>query len=174
MTKEKVEFVAADASILDKICKGIAAKYGKLGNMSYEMAYRLLLITCMEKKVFIGSIADVNNSIDKILKIVHNLAPSHALNVASLKKIINDLPESTPVVIDYLKDVNWQHTEAFWEAMEIKESQIAGLDESQKKMLKHENGKYYLETFNPVVSAFHAMVSRDPEGKKFLYIHAHY
>lgn len=159
---------------MEKVCQSIVRKYGKFGDMNEKTAYRLLFIVCMKKRIAVDDIHLVNNAVNRILQLVHNLAPSYVLDVGTLKKAMKDLPDAMPVVIDYLKDMKWNHTEAFWESMEVKESEIPNLDASQKEHLIEKDGKFYIETFTPVVDAFHARESRDKKGRRFFYIHAHY
>lgn len=173
-TRKKALFAVANNEDIESICQTIASKYSKQEYMDTGMANRLLLITLMESQLAISSIQQLNNAIERIMELVHNLAPASALDVKGLRQIIKDLPDSMPVMIDYLHGENWTFDDARWETTVIKPKDISNLDPDQKANLVEKGGKYFVSSYTPVVKAFQARISTNREGKRFLCIHAHF
>lgn len=175
---EQVEilFKAATPELINNIVSMVSERFADKpdSSMTSMLAHRLLLIECMEQQIAIVDIFQMNEAVRMIMAKTGNLHEGGHFNVGELRKRLEHLPEGMPVVIDYLKDQEWQHETVLWEKTKINAIYHAEIPEEEKQFVEEIDGELHYSMFTKAVHAFSATPTVDSNGKRLLLIHAHY
>lgn len=122
---------------------------------------------------------------DKVNHVVGGFNQSYVLTVVRLRQLIAALPENMPVFYQRIEDAYFSRPQSGWKTHPFKWDSPHELSEAEKKfyavpdkadsaLIYEENGKDMVQYLTGGIAAFGAYVGVDPDGKKALFIHAHY
>ena len=171
-SEEKTECTYLNEELLNEVINNIVGNFTK--NMNHEMAYRLFMVICMENKYIAKDLMQINQSVEKIVRLSGNFNESGLFTIKDLKMKIANLPDGMPIVMDYLEDSGWISQEVLWEKVKINKKNDDLLTEEINPLIEDDGkDKYYLN-YTKTVNVFDARETTDKFGKRVFYIHAHY
>jgi len=159
---------------VDGVLKCYDMKASGQKHLTKELAYRLLLIVCMELQVKLD-INEINTAVASIMQQMNHTAlftTGHHMTVGDLVKRLQDMPEDMPIVMQVpLQPRDFSNSREFeWESQRIGENDEVDPSIPTKRI----KGKRYAMSYIDCAQVFSAYVAKDKDGNSALVFHYDY